>query len=129
MSPPVRIVYADDDDDIRELLQLSLELAGGFEVNAVANGQAAVAAVAANPPDLVILDVMMPGLDGPATLAEIRGMEVARQLPVIFFTAKLQAGEVKRLMSLGAAGVLGKPFDPITVADDIIAILEAHDGG
>ncbi|MBO9376402.1 response regulator [Sphingomonas histidinilytica] len=129
MTPPIRIVYADDDDDIRELLQLSLELAGGFEVSTVANGQAAVAAVAANRPDLVILDVMMPGLDGPATLAEIRRIEAAGQVPIVFFTAKLQRDEVDRLMSLGAAGVLGKPFDPITIADDIIAIWKAHDGG
>jgi CheY-like chemotaxis protein len=129
VTPPIRIVYADDDDDIRELLQLSLELAGGFEVSTVANGQAAVAAVAANRPDLVILDVMMPGLDGPATLAEIRRIEAAGQVPIVFFTAKLQRDEVDRLMSLGAAGVLGKPFDPITIADDIIAIWKAHDGG
>ncbi len=129
MTPPIRIVYADDDDDIRELLQLSLELAGGFEVSTVANGQAAVAAVAANRPDLVILDVMMPGLDGPATLAEIRRIEAAGQVPIVFFTAKLQRDEVDRLMSLGAAGVLGKPFDPITIAGDIIAIWKAHDGG
>lgn len=129
MTPPIRIVYADDDDDIRELLQLSLELAGGFEVSTVANGQAAVVAVAANRPDLVILDVMMPGLDGPATLAEIRRIEAAGQVPIVFFTAKLQRDEVDRLMSLGAAGVLGKPFDPITIADNIIAIWKAHDGG
>lgn len=117
----IRILYADDDDDIRELLALTLHLAGGFDVHTVADGFEAVARLAEIRPDLVILDVMMPGLDGPATLAGIRRQRNG-QVPTVFFTAKLQRDEIERLEALGAAGVIHKPFDPATIADQILTI-------
>lgn len=124
----LQVVYADDDEDIRELLTLSLEFAGGFEIRTATNGRAALSAAIDRTPDLVILDVMMPGLDGPAVLSELRGIDHLAKIPVIFFTAKAQAEETERLLALGAAGVIGKPFDPITVADEIMAIWTGFHG-
>lgn len=128
MSDVIHILYADDDDDIRELLSLSLELTGGFVVDAVENGRQAVEKAIAVRPDLVILDVMMPGLDGPATLEQMRGREALAGVPVIFFTAKAQREEIAKLEALGAIGVLSKPFDPVTVGEEIRAIYQRHGG-
>ena len=117
---PRRVLLVEDEDDIREIAVLSLEM-GGWSVTAVADGLSGVRAALEDPPDAVLLDVMMPGQDGPTTLAEMRAQGVA--VPVVFLTAKAQAREREHLLSLGAAGVLAKPFDPLTLADDVAAAL------
>ena len=118
-----RVVVVDDEDDIREVAVLALEGLAGWEVHPVPSGTAAADVVAQVRPDAVLLDVMMPGLDGPGTLAELHRREETRDVPVVFLTAKTQAREVEALRAMGAAGVLAKPFDPMTLADDVAAVL------
>lgn len=101
----------DDDADIRRMAGLSLERLGGFRVTLAASGDEAVAAAAADRPDLVLLDVMMPGADGPATLSALQALPGCAALPVVFFTAMSNAAEVARLRGLGAIGVVAKPFE------------------
>lgn len=101
----------DDDSDIRRIAALSLERIGKFQVKVAASGEQALEEVRKEMPDLVLLDVSMPGLDGPATLELLRTVPGADRLPVIFFTATSSDAEVKRLVSLGAVGVVPKPFD------------------
>lgn len=106
-----RILLVDDDPDIRRIAALSLGRLGGFGVVLAASGAEALLAVANAPPDLILLDVSMPGMDGPATLAALRASPSTAGIPVVFFTATATASEVERLCALGAAAVLPKPFE------------------
>lgn len=118
-----RVVVVDDEADIREIAALSLETLRGWTVLPVGSGVEAVDVVARERPDAVLLDVMMPGQDGPATLAALRARTETRDVPVVFLTAKAQVREQAQLAGLGAAGVLAKPFDPLTLADEVAAVL------
>jgi CheY-like chemotaxis protein len=109
----MKILIVDDESDIRRIARLSLAKVGGMQVVEAANGPDAVARAEAERPDAILLDVMMPGLDGPATLAQLRSRAATQAIPVIFLTAKAMASEVERLKALGAAAVLTKPFDPM----------------
>jgi CheY-like chemotaxis protein len=120
-----RILYVEDDDDIRTVAVMALEMIGDFTVEAHASGHAAIERAAAFAPDLVLLDVMMPGIDGPATLAGLRAIPALAEVPAVFFTAKAQPDEVARLLALGARGVLAKPFDPQTLPDALRALWSA----
>ncbi len=113
-----RVLVVDDEEDIREVAQLGLETFAGWEVRTAASGSQALRAAAADPPDVVLLDVMMPELDGPSTLAALREHPATRDVPVVFLTAKVQAGERRRLEGL-AAGVIAKPFDPVALAGEV----------
>ena len=106
-----KVLVVDDDPDIRRIAALSLERIGKFRVAVAASGEQAVEEVRREMPDLVLLDVSMPGTDGPTTLQLLRALPGAERLPVIFFTATSNEAEVQRLVSLGAIGVLPKPFD------------------
>jgi two-component system OmpR family response regulator len=118
MSP--RVLLADDSDDIREITCMSLERVGDCTVVSVSSGQAALDAASSDGPfDAVLLDVMMPGMDGPCTLRALRERGLPAEVPIIFLTAKTQAADLEHLSSLGAAGVLNKPFDPITLPDEL----------
>jgi two-component system alkaline phosphatase synthesis response regulator PhoP len=121
-----RILLIDDEDDIREVAALTLETMGSYEVFTAANGFDAVRIAAEVGPDVVLLDVMMPEIDGPTTLALIRQTEATRDIPVIFMTAKVQGSDRRRLSELGASGIISKPFDPMTLADEVSSILERH---
>lgn len=112
----MRLLYVDDEPDIREIAGLSLGLDPGLEVKLCSNGEEALGAVEAWRPDAILLDVMMPGLDGPATLQRLRALPAGSGLPVIFVTARAQSSEVRRFLALGAVGVISKPFDPMTLA-------------
>ncbi|HMR04174.1 MAG TPA: response regulator [Polyangiaceae bacterium] len=118
-----KILLIDDEDDIRTIAEMSLGTVGGFEVVLAENGRRGVALALSEKPDAILLDVMMPGMDGPTTLANIRSKSEARGIPIIFMTAKIQAKEREAYLALGAAGVIPKPFDPMTLATDIKAIL------
>jgi CheY-like chemotaxis protein len=120
---PKRILIVDDEDDIREVAQMTLEMMAGWEVRAAASGEQALALAAADPPDAILLDVMMPGMDGPATLARLLADPATAGVPVVFLTAKAQAAEQRRLAGMGAAGVLAKPFDPARLADQLSQVL------
>lgn len=121
-----RILLVEDDPDIRTVAQLSLETLGGFELRLAGSGQEALAEAEAFRPDLLILDVMMPGLDGPGTLAGLRQKPPLAETPVIFMTAKVQPQEVAHLLSLGALEVITKPFDPMALPEQVRAIWNAR---
>jgi CheY-like chemotaxis protein len=112
----VRILHVDDEPDIREVVDLSLGLNPDFEVRACSSGEEAVATAAQWAPFLILLDVVMPGMDGPTTLAHLRSNPQTAAIPVLFMTARAQAREVERMISLGAQGVISKPFNPMTLA-------------
>jgi CheY-like chemotaxis protein len=114
-----RILYVDDEADIREVAAMSLELESGFEVRCAASGPEAIVEAAAWRPDLIMLDVMMPGMDGPTTLAELRAAPATASIPIIFITARTQAREVEGFMALGAIGVIAKPFDPMQLGSQV----------
>jgi CheY-like chemotaxis protein len=112
----IRILHVDDEPDIREVVDLSLELNPDFEVRACASGPEAIIAAAEWSPRLILLDVMMPGMDGPATLEQLRKNPQTSAIPVLFMTARAQTREVQHFIALGAQGVISKPFDPMTLA-------------
>jgi CheY-like chemotaxis protein len=115
-----RILLVDDDPDIRQIAELSLRRIGKFEVELAASGPEALAAAARQAPDLVLLDVSMPGMDGPATLA---GLRATSPVPVVFFTATSSDEEVARLCALGAVAVIPKPFDVAALPRQVRDIL------
>ena len=114
-----RILVVDDEDDIREVAQLSLEMVGGWEVLAASSGAEGIARAAAERPDAILLDVMMPDMDGPATFRALRDNPATTEIPVILLTAKVQAADRRRFDDLGVAGVLSKPFDPMELANEV----------
>jgi CheY-like chemotaxis protein len=112
----IRILLVDDEPDIREVVDVSLGLDPEFKTRACASGADALAMAAEWLPSLILLDVMMPLMDGPTTLANLRRNPRTAHIPVVFLTARTQSGEIAHYISLGAQGVLSKPFDPMTLA-------------
>jgi len=124
--PLRRILYVEDEADIRAVARIALEAVGGFEVLECVSGREALAAAPAFAPDLILLDVMMRGLDGPSTLAALRALPELKETPVVFISAKVQAHEVARYRQLGAVDVIAKPFDPMTLAATVRGIWAAR---
>lgn len=118
-----QILVIDDEDDIREVAQVSLEMIGNWEVLTARSGQEGLAKAAAEQPDAILLDVMMPGMDGPTTFQQLRKTLAIRHIPVILMTAKVQASDQRRFAGLGVQGVIVKPFDPLTLAEQVTATL------
>lgn len=123
-----RILLVEDEPDIQAVAKLALEMVGGFTVSVCSSGRIALTEIGAFQPQLVLLDVMMPDMDGPATLAAIRDNPDWADLPVAFMTAKVQPSEVAHYKSLGALDVIAKPFDPMTLADQVRAVWAEHTG-
>lgn len=121
--PVRRVLVVDDDDAIREVAKVALEIVGGWQVVTAHSGGDAQLKARAELPDAVLLDVMMPGVDGPTTVAIFRDDPATRDIPIVFLTAKLQAGDRRDWADLDLAGVIAKPFDPMTLADDISRLL------
>jgi two-component system, OmpR family, response regulator len=119
MSELKFVLYVEDDPDIQMVAQMALEVVGGLTLRACSSGPEAIAAAASCRPDLILLDVMMPGMDGPSTLAELRKLASTAATPVVFMTAKVQAAEVAHYKTLGAIGVIAKPFDPMQLAQQV----------
>ena len=119
---PGRVLYVDDDPDVRHIAGMALRLNNDMQVETCGSGEEALAILPRLMPDLVVLDVMMPGLDGPTTLARIRANPLYSHIPVAFMTAKALPKEVERFMALGAIGVIGKPFDPMLLAGQVAAL-------
>ncbi len=117
-----RILLVEDDSDIRAVATLALERVGGFEVEACASGAAALDAISECRPDLVLLDVMMPEMDGPGVLERLRADSAGRDVPVVMLTAKVHHLETARLRDLGAVDVIHKPFDPMALPAAVRAI-------
>ncbi|WP_411885056.1 response regulator [Polaromonas sp. YR568] len=118
-TPLTRILYVEDEPDIRMVAQMALQAVGGFTVIACASGQEALDAAPGAAADLLLLDVMMPGMDGPSTLRALRALPATANTPVIFMTAKVQAAEVAVYKGLGALEVIPKPFDPMELSAQI----------
>jgi CheY-like chemotaxis protein len=112
----MRILHVDDEPDIRELVEMSLMLDETLAVKSCSCGSDALTAAAEWSPDLILMDVMMPTMDGPETLSHLRENGATAKIPVVFMTARAQTRELAHFLSLGAAGVIPKPFDPMTLA-------------
>jgi len=111
-----RILYVDDEADLREIVSYGLAQIGGFSVDTAASGAEALSMMAESPPDLVLLDVMMPGLDGPTTLSHMRADPALAQIPVVFCTARVFGKEIEALHAAGALDVVCKPFRLVELA-------------
>ena len=120
----MRVLHVDDEPDIREVVEMSLALDPNLAVQSCASGAEALSKVGEWPPDLILLDVMMPVMDGPTTLARLRETPEAADIPVVFMTARAQTRELEHFRSLGAAGVIAKPFDPMTLAVSVRSYLK-----
>lgn len=118
-----RVLIIDDEDDIREVAALSLESVAGWEVFVADSGPQGLARAIEYQPDAVLLDVMMPGMDGPTTFRELRKNPATAKIPVLLLTAKVQSSDQRRFADLGVDGVLFKPFDPLTLHAQIAATL------
>jgi CheY-like chemotaxis protein len=123
------VLYVDDEPDIREIVELALGLVEGLRVEVCESGERALQRLPVITPDLVLLDVMMPGTDGPATLQRMRADPRFANIPVVFVTAKAMPAEVARFRELGAVAVIAKPFDPLQFGQQIVAIWEGIDHG
>jgi CheY-like chemotaxis protein len=121
---PLRILHVDDEPDIREVVELSLALDPDFETRGCASGQEALAAAKDWSPDVILLDVMMPHMDGPTTLARLRENALTAMIPVVFMTARARDTELDHFRALGALGVIPKPFDPMSLAGWVRSLLE-----
>lgn len=115
----ISILYAEDEEDIRTIAQIALEDIGGFAVTYCEDGHKALVEAERMTPDLILLDVMMPKLDGPSTLRELRKRPGYADIPAIFMTARIQPGEIDEYKALGAIDVIPKPFDPMALADTL----------
>jgi two-component system, OmpR family, response regulator len=123
--PRLRVLYVDDEPDIREIVDLSLGLDPTLWARSCASGTQALATAAEWLPDIILCDVVMPGLNGPQTLARLRACPQTADIPFVFMTSRVQAHEIEHFKSLGAAGVIIKPFDPMTLADSVRSHLPA----
>ncbi|MEQ8333088.1 response regulator [Nisaea sp.] len=122
----LKILHVDDEADIRSITKLALESIGRFDVLSCASGEEALASVTVQAPDLIVMDVMMPGMDGPTTYRAFQKDPAAARIPVIFMTAKTQSDEVGMLMELGAIGVIAKPFDPVQLSTEVQRIWDSR---
>jgi CheY-like chemotaxis protein len=120
---PRHLLLIDDEDDIREVASLSLEMTQGWTITTAGGGAAGIALAGTCAPDAILLDVMMPDVDGPSTLRALQAQEGTKSIPVIFLTAKVQAADREKFLQLGVQGIIAKPFDPVTLGDQINALL------
>ena len=120
----IKLLHVEDDADIREIALMALELSGDFDVVQCETGEVALKQVQSYTPDVILLDMMMPGMTGRHTLEKMREMDSLRDVPAIFMTARAQHNEIEELRDLGAADVISKPFDPIALADQVKAAMQ-----
>ena len=117
------VLIIDDEDDIREVAALSLEATSDWIIHTAGSGKEGIVAAAEKQPDAILMDVMMPGMDGPTTFKEMQGTVSVSHIPVVLLTAKVQGVDQRRFAGLGVAGGLFKPFDPITLASQLSQML------
>lgn len=125
MSNPPHIMCVDDEQDILSVARLSLETVGGFQVSCCNSGLEALDNVLQIKPDLILMDVMMPQMGGPATLQKMKEMNGLEHVPIVFMTARVQPAEVEEYLRMGATAVVHKPFDPMLLSGQIAEILNA----
>lgn len=121
-----KILYVEDEPDIQVVARISLESVGGFDVRICSDGMEAINSISDYAPDMVLLDVMMPGMDGISTLKEMNARGLVDNIPVVFMTAKVQPKEMVQYTDAGAVDVIAKPFDPMTLPDTIRKIWNAY---
>jgi CheY-like chemotaxis protein len=121
--PAKHILVIDNEPYIQEVTQICLETVAGWQVSVASSGQAGITQAAATQPDAILLDVMMPDMDGPTTLRHLQANAATRQIPVLLLTAKVQASDRDRYSNLGINGVIAKPFDPLQLASQIAQAL------
>ena len=114
-----RVLIVDDEDDIREVAQVSLEMVAGWDVVTACSGREGIQRALEHRPDAILLDVMMPDLDGPTTFERLQADPATASIPVLLLTAKVQMADRVRFERLGVSGVLAKPFDPMRLAGDV----------
>ena len=124
-QPLNRICYVEDDEDIQRIVRMSLERVGKMTVEVVSDPMVAIERIIAFKPELVMLDWMMPGMDGPTLFRKMRDIPETRELPVVFITAKASQREQDELRTLGAAGTILKPFSPKDLPEQLRAIWRA----
>lgn len=117
-----RILYVEDEPDIQAVAKIALEAVGGFNVLICSSGAEALEKVSGFAPDLILLDVMMPDMDGPTILKHLRANPATAAIPVIFLTAKAQASEISQFLAMGAQSIIAKPFDPMTLSAQVMKI-------
>jgi CheY-like chemotaxis protein len=115
----IRLLHVEDDADIREIALMALDLTGEFEVVQCSSGMEALATITSYTPDVVLLDMMMPGMTGRQTLEKMRETPALANVPAVFMTARAQHAEIDELLQIGAAEVISKPFDPMALPDQI----------
>ena len=121
-----RILYVEDEPDIQAVARIALEAVGGFTLKVCSSGEEAVQAAVEFKPDLLLLDVMMPGMDGPTTLRELRNLPELADIPAVFMTAKVQPQEIEQFKACGALDVIAKPFDPMGLSGQLTAVWQAR---
>lgn len=126
MSELKRILYVEDDPDIRAVARIALETIGGFDVEMCVSGEDALEKVLGFTPDLFLLDVMMPGIDGTETLIELRKLPGMTDIPAMFMTAKIQPNELEELKAMNVLEVISKPFDAINLAAQLRSLWTQH---
>jgi len=122
----MKILLVDDEEDIRKIGRLSLVGVGKFQACVAASAAEAIELARTEHPDLILMDMMMPGMDGLAALAELQRIPELKTIPVLFMTAKVQRSEVDRYLKVGAIGVIQKPFDPMALPGEIRRIMDAR---
>lgn len=117
------ILVIDDEDDIREVAQIGLEMVANWQVITASSGDEGIIKAKAAQPDAILLDVMMPDMDGPATFQKLQADVTTQHIPVLLLTAKVQSADRRRFADLGVQGVISKPFDPLKLANGVAEIL------
>jgi len=128
-TPPLnKILIVDDEPDIRNVVQITLDISGDLDSDLCDSGAATIEYLTSHLPDLILLDVMMPGMDGPETLKQLKSNPKTANIPVIFMTAKVQPAEVEAYYGMGVVGVISKPFNPRGLVASVLEFWEkAHD--
>jgi CheY-like chemotaxis protein len=127
MNKIKKILYVEDEVDIQVIVKIALCDIGGFTIETCSSGKEALEKIEKFDPDLILLDVMMPEMDGPETLKQLRKLKKFASIPVIFVTAKIQEEEINEYKRLGAIDIVSKPFDPLTLADQIKNMVENNE--
>lgn len=118
-----RILVIDDEDDIREVAQVGLEMVANWQVITASSGAEGLRKAKAEQPDAILLDVMMPDLDGPTTFRKLQAEATTQHIPVLLLTAKVQSADRRQFADLGVQGVIAKPFDPLKLSEEMIRLL------
>jgi len=119
----LRVLIIDDEEDIRQIARFALSKVSNWDVTEASSAEEGLKQANEMAPDAILLDVLMPGMDGPTALVSLKSDEATKGIPVIFLTARGLPGEIDRLIKMGAAGVITKPFDPMTLGEEMSEIL------